>query len=79
MENLEYLPQEMKDAQLKLNTAMRRNTRARKQLQLWQKEVDLAERDFRATEAWYGTVTCRWSPTTNTMDPPGPAGLEEIQ
>ena len=75
--NLNYLPEEMKDAQGKLNDAMKRVYRAQRQAKLWNTELDLAEKDRRIVESWYGTVSMRWDPKTNTMDPPSDRALEE--
>ena len=78
-EKLDYLPEEMRDAQQKLNAAMKRLYHAQRQSSLWGGELLLAERDRRATEAWYGTVSMRWNPATNTMDAPTDPKLEDYK
>lgn len=77
-DKLDYLPEEMRDAQTKLNATMRRVYKAQKQVKLWIEEKSLAEEDLRTVEKWYGTISMRWNPSTNTMDPISNPELEEV-
>lgn len=78
-DKLSYLPEEMRDAQEKYNGALRRKFRAKEQLRLWEIEFDNARADFLGVEAWYGTVTSRWNPSSNTMDPMSDHKLEQFK
>jgi hypothetical protein len=65
----ENLPNEMKEAMFKVQTAIRRLRKAEKQTTLWDRELLNAREEYNVIEKSYALVCQRWNPDTNTMEP----------
>jgi hypothetical protein len=73
--HVKELPEEMKDALLKLQSAAARVYKAQRQAALWKREWELAEEELKAAQNTHREVAARWDSLTNKMteqleDPP---------
>lgn len=64
------VPQEMKDAQIRLHKAIARERRARANHTGWEIEMEAAVDALAAENRVYREVSVRWNPTDDTMNPP---------
>lgn len=67
--DIDKVPQEMKEAQFRMSTVIRRERKAAQQVEIWTTELATAQRVRSAEERVYGDVSQRWDPETNTMKP----------
>lgn len=61
------VPQELREKTLAMRKQLLRRNKAQSQRDAWNKEFDLAEKEFRAASASQADALNRWNPETNEM------------
>lgn len=69
-EEFKNMPEEMQQAQTRLGNAVKRQFKAKKQSDLWYAELSVANNILKEEAFYYGQVSLRWNPETQTMNPP---------
>lgn len=65
--NYANAPEELRNVAVKTHAAFMRLRKAQDQVQLWTKEIALAEKEHHAIQQTFFSVLNRWDPSTNLI------------